>query len=148
MPQKLYKSIFVPEQQIDAANAVAEIIICNFLVYTKQSLPTCPFWRKEYSANFVELSKRYGLELIGAKQLLKVFGIYTVMTYFATKKRIAFKNLTKPKQMDIIYDLYLLQLKSVDESDKVLSEYFPAIEKEVDPNSIKTFNTNKNKLCL
>lgn len=70
--------------------------------------PQCPFWRKEIAANSEDLknlSKRYQVELIGVKQLLKKFKPETLIKYFTDTKTPGFKNLKKHNQTRIIKEL-------------------------------------------
>lgn len=143
MSEKQYKSIFVTEQTIDLANYITELLIKNYILMVKKPLPTCPFWRKEIAANdtfLQELSKRYALELIGIKNLLKVFDGNIITKYIIDQRKIGFKMLKKENQAIFLYDLFNLQIKK------------PAVKNIVIDTSVKntaeTFTNHKKLIGL
>lgn len=109
---KIYKSIFVPEHKIDIANYITEIIICNYLRMINKPRPASPFWRKDIASASPELTalcKKYQLELIGVKQLLKKFDADIIAKYYTESKRTGFKGLKKVNQTAILIELQKLQ---------------------------------------
>jgi hypothetical protein len=128
---KEYKSIFVPETTIDLPNFLTEILIKNYLAMIKKQPPNCPFWRKEVCQNdefLMELSKRYVIELTNMKNLLKCFNADVIAKYYTDSKRTGFKMLKKENQMDVLYQLFLLQSK---EKEKIQYDFSdaPKLEK-------------------
>lgn len=112
--EKSYQSIFVPEHKIDIANYITEIIICNYLRMIKKPRPASPFWRKDIASASPELQalcKKYQLELIGVKQLLKKFDADIIAKYYTESKRTGFKGLKKINQTKILEELSKLQTK-------------------------------------
>lgn len=104
VPRKLYNSVFASEIQIDEANYLTEILIKNYLHFIKCPLPNFPFWRKEYanqSQKITELSKRYQVELIGIKQLLRKFNAQSIAKDFVENKRFLYKMGKKATQLNI-----------------------------------------------
>lgn len=127
MATKQYQSLFVSEHKIDLANYITEIIICNYLAMLKKPKPASPFWRKEIAAHspeLVALSKKYQLELIGVKQLLKKFSGSTIAKYYTESKRTGFKGLKKENQIKILRDLEKL------ESSKIIKTTEPLLFSE------------------
>jgi hypothetical protein len=110
---KEYSSRFVPDHKIDLANFLTEILVLNYLKQFKKNIPTVPFWRKEYSESFADLSKRYYIELIGVKDLLKVFYPETIAEVFTQKKCFAFSYLKMENRYPILYELYKCQVKNI-----------------------------------
>jgi hypothetical protein len=109
-----YNSIFVPEIKIDLPNFLTELLIKNYLEFNKKPLPSSPFWRKDISnqsSDLQELSKRYALELIGIKQLLKVFSPESISKLLTEKRYFAFKHLKKESQARFLYELFQIEIK-------------------------------------
>lgn len=145
-PDKIYLSRFVPEHKIDLSNYLTEQIIANYLTWQKIPFPNCPFWRKDYvntNDNYKELAKRYNLELLGVKELLKVFEIEAISSFIVKNKKIGFKFLTKEKQANFLYDLFKWQIK-LEKNTPVEN----TIETVVitDKSEIKSFKVNKLKI--
>lgn len=104
----------MPEHKIDLPNYITEIIIRNFQKMRNKPLPNCPFWRKEISCNspeLAELCKKYQLELIGVKQLLKKFDGDIIVKFYLESKRTGFKGLKKVNQVKILEALKAMQEK-------------------------------------
>lgn len=144
-PDKIYLSRFVPEHKIDVSNYITEQIIINFLNWQRLPLPNCPFWRKDYvnvNDNYQELSKRYNLELLGVKELLKVFQIEAVSSFIVQNKKIGFKFLTKEKQANFLYELFRWQIKL----DKIQPPEEISTVSITDKSEIKSFKVNKLKI--
>jgi hypothetical protein len=107
-----YDSLFSFEKDIDISNYITELLIKHRLEWLKKPLPKCAFWRKEYytqSKELESLSKIYQLELIGVKQLLKVFNQHILIGYIMKSRCVGFKSLKKENQNKIIIDLYHAQ---------------------------------------
>jgi len=145
--EKEYKSIFVPETTIDLPNFLTEILIKNYLVMIKKPLPNCPFWRKEISEKddfLQELAKRYVVELGNMKNLLKCFNPDVIAKYYTESRRTGFKLLKKENQMDILYQLYLLQSR-----EKTKIEYDFADAPKLEKFEPKVYNSGgKGKISL
>lgn len=145
---KKYNSCFVPEQGIDVANYITEQLIRNFLDMVKKPKPSCPFWRKDIAQQdpfLTDLSKRYHLELIGVKELLKIFDQSVITSYIVKNKRIGFKMLKKENQAMFLYELFKEALKS--EARPIIVENIPTISAKKD--DIANYaKDNKGKLTL
>lgn len=112
---------------IDLPNYLTELVVKNFLVLFKRPMPTCAFWKKDIASqhdNLQDLAKMYSLELIGMKQLLKVFDGDVIAKYYTESKWTGFKRLKKANQQQIIYDLYQLQMKKPEPT--IVEEIVPA----------------------
>ena len=131
---KVYKSIFVPEVQIDVANYLTEIMIKNYLDWQKMQYPKCPFWREEYvreNPSLARLAERYMLELTSMQQMLMVFSPDVIAEWLTSTKSAGFQ-LFKPGMKDrALWELYSRQIKlvksllkagSVKKDDLILSD--------------------------
>lgn len=109
-----YSSIFVAGLKVDLPNFLAELLIRNYLQFKKITLPTVPFWQKEWreaSPIYKDIASRYGMELPEVKNLLKVFDVEVLAGYFTETSCFCLKYLKLPNRQKLIYDLYLKQLK-------------------------------------
>lgn len=141
---KIYKSLYVPETEIDLANYLTELLIGNFINMRKMNRPACPFWRKEICQNdpvLLELSKRYGIELAAMKNLLKVFDGDIIAKCITENRKVGFKLLKKENQAIFLYELFNLQIKKPALSTKV-----PEITTSAE--TVKTFSGSKKKITL
>ena len=112
--RRAYKSTFAANMDIDLPNYLTELVMVNYLDLIKRSKPTSAFWKKDVMGQddyLQDLAKIYFLELIGMKQLLKVFDPDIVAGYFLATKWSGFKRLKKDNQMKILYEFYLKQIK-------------------------------------
>lgn len=141
---KVYKSLYVPEIEIDLANYLTELLIGNFINMKKWNRPACPFWRKEICENddtLLELSKRYSIELAAMKNLLKVFDGDIIAKCITENRKVGFKLLKKENQAIFLYELFNLQIKKPALSTKV-----PEITTSAE--TVKTFSSSKKKITL
>lgn len=116
----MYKSIFVPEHEIDIANFLTEKIIRNFLNWQKKPLPQSPFWRKETKNNskeLDELAKRYQVELTAVKNLLKIFD-QEAISRVLERGYVGIQRVKKENQAKILYEIYHEQLKIIKENKR------------------------------
>jgi hypothetical protein len=113
---KVYKSIFVPEVQIDVANYLCELMMRNYMDWQKIPYPKCPFWRAEFASQsklLKQLSERYVIELGGIQELLMVFSPDVIANLFTTKKVAGFKLFKAETKDRYLWELYCDQVKLV-----------------------------------
>lgn len=116
-----YKSIFAPDLEITLAQSLTEIIIKNYCGWQKIPLPQSKFWQKQYQTNTVlkDLGKRYGIEISGIHDLLKVFSGSVIASYFSEKNTACYKLGRKATQEKIILDLFEKQIEYIKSLDKM-----------------------------
>ena len=113
-----FKSTFATEVETDAANYITELIMRNYFKLEKVAAPTFPFWRAEYKGQSPEIdkwTKRYVLELIGVKQLLKKYSAPTIVKFYSENYWPGFKELKKKNQQMI-----LAALTKIEEASKIV----------------------------
>lgn len=139
-----FNSIFVPEIKIDISNYITELLIKNYVEFTRVPMPTSPFWRKEIAKNskeLTELSKRYVIELGGVKQLLKIFKPEAIIKAIANNKQFSYKLLKKHNQAKFIYDVFHQAIKdeksgSINLEAEIKIEKFTPVNYNKQDNSI------------
>jgi hypothetical protein len=120
MLQNNYKSIFVTDLDIDIANYVTEILIKKLLEKYKKPLPNVAFWQKDIAnanSSLKYLHDNYIRELPEVRKYLKVFSPTNLIEVFNKNKITSVFYLDKNSRKDLIYDLYLNQLKHVKSLD-------------------------------
>lgn len=113
---KQYKSIFVADLEIDIANFITETLIKNGLEYYKKPLPNVAFWQKDIATSHPSLQNlhdRYIRELPEIRRYLKVFSPGNLLEVFKKKSLYTVFFLKKEQRKDLIYDLFLNQIRHV-----------------------------------
>jgi hypothetical protein len=119
MSEKRFKSLFLPSEQVDAANYITELLMQKYAKAKKIGVPNYPFWRKEYqernnSEVIQDLADRYGKEIISVTRLLKVFSPVVLVDYITTSWPYTLFYLKKVQQQEVIFELYKKQVKRLD----------------------------------
>jgi len=117
---KEHKSVFVTDLEIDIANFLTEVLFVQFFKSSNRPLPTGAFWKKEYTdvnPSFKWLSEKYNLEIQEVRKLLKVFSPSVISAAITKHKVTTLVYMKKEERKEMIYQLYLDQLKLVKQLD-------------------------------
>lgn len=117
---KEHKSVFVTDLEIDIANFLTEVLFVQFFKSSNRPLPTGAFWKKEYTdvnPSFKWLSEKYNLEIQEARKLLKVFSPSVISAAITKHNVTTLVYMKKEERKEMIYQLYLDQLKLVKQLD-------------------------------
>lgn len=145
---KEHKSVFVTDLEIDIANFLTEVLFVQYFKAYNRPLPTGAFWKKEFTdvnPSFKKLAEKYNLEIQEIRKLLKVFSPAILSALITTYKISTLVYMKKEERKEMIYQLYLDQLKLVKQLDNrtVLEtmeiKYFKEVPK---------FATKKGKMAL
>jgi hypothetical protein len=127
----MYNSNIVAGTQVDLPNYITELLIINQCKKYKKSIPTTPFWKKEYAGlnkDLSFLSKNYALELTAIKDLLLLFAPKVLLEYFKSTDLTTVRFLKKENRMTMLYRLCHIQVKYIRSLENIDISKFEKLE--------------------